>query len=65
MSTQFTFVPEEHAYIQEGVQIPSVTQILNAVGLVDYSQIPEAILDHKAEIGTAAHAAAHYFDEGD
>jgi hypothetical protein len=65
VSATFQFVPEEHAYIQDGVRIISVTQILNAVGLVDYSHIPESVLDHKAEIGTAAHAAAHYFDEGD
>jgi hypothetical protein len=65
MSTNFQFVPETHSYLQDGREIRSVTQILNDVGLVDYSHIPESVLDHKAEIGTAAHAAAHYFDEGD
>jgi len=47
------------------VRVHSVTQILQGVGLVDYSSIPESILNHKADIGTAAHAAAHYYDEGD
>jgi hypothetical protein len=65
MSATFQFVPEEHAYIQNGIRVPSVTQILELVGIVDYSHIPDSILDRKAEIGTAAHAAAHYYDEGD
>lgn len=65
MSTAFQFVPEEHAYLQDGVRVHSVTQILQGVGLVDYSHIPESILNHKADIGTAAHAAAHYYDEND
>lgn len=65
MSTSFQFVPEDHAYLQDGVRVPSVTQILQGVGIVDYSDVPEEILNHKADIGTAAHAADHYFDEGD
>lgn len=65
MATSFQFVPETHTYLQGGREVRSVTQILNDVGIVDYSHIPESVLDHKAEIGTAAHVAAHYFDEGD
>src|SRR5882672_9840353 len=65
MGPSFQFVPEEHAYIVNNVRVPSVTQILEAVGLVDYSHIPDSILDRKAEIGTAAHAACHYYDESD
>ena len=42
-----------------------VTHTLEAAGLVCYDHIPKAILDHKAEVGTAAHAASHYYDEGD
>jgi hypothetical protein len=65
MEPAFQFVPEEHAYLRSGVRIPSVTQILEAVGLVDYSHIPDSVLERKAEIGTAAHAACHYYDEND
>lgn len=65
MSATFQFVQDGHQYLQDGVRVPSVTQILQAAGLVDYSHIPESVLDHKAEIGTAAHAAAHFLDEGD
>lgn len=65
MAAAFQFVPETHSYLLDGRVIPSVTQCLEACGLTNYDGIPQAILEHKAEIGTAAHAAAHYFDEGD
>jgi len=65
MSTTFQFVPETHSYLQDGRVIPSVTQLLEAAGLVCYDHIPKAVLDRKAEIGTAAHSACWYFDEND
>lgn len=65
MSASFQFVSETHEYFLHGERKLSVTQILNETGLVCYDHIPAAILDRKAEIGTAAHAACHYFDEGD
>lgn len=66
MATEFTFVSEGHQYFNaRGVRVLSVTQILNNVGLVNYDGIPQETLDHKAAIGTAAHAACHYFDESD
>lgn len=65
MATTFQFIPESHTYLENGRVVPSVTQILERAGLVCYSHIPTEILEHKAEIGTAAHAACHYHDEGD
>jgi hypothetical protein len=65
MATAFQFIEETHTYLNGGRVVPSVTQILERAGLVCYDHIPKPILDHKAEVGTAAHAAAHYFDEGD
>jgi hypothetical protein len=65
MSTSFEFLPETHSYIENGVTIPSVTQCLGACGLVCYDHVPADILQRKAELGTAAHAACHYADEGD
>lgn len=56
----------EHAYYgEDGERVPGTTSLLEAAGLVCYQHIPAHILEHKAEIGTAAHAAAHYYDEGD
>lgn len=60
------FDPVQHAYYDdEMVRVPGTTSLLEDAGLVCYQHIPAAILAHKAEIGTAAHAAAHYYDEGD
>jgi hypothetical protein len=65
MATNVTFIADGHVYLKEGgVRVTSVTQILESSGLVDYSHVPDGVLEHKAEIGTAAHAATHYFDEG-
>ena len=62
----FRFDEQTHSYFNgRGERVPSVTQILNAVGLVNYDGIPSAVLDHKAEIGKAAHSAAWFHDEGD
>jgi hypothetical protein len=65
MTATFEFIPETHTYLLDGRVIPSVTQCLDACGIVDYSHVPQPILDHKAEVGTAAHAACWYHDEGD
>jgi hypothetical protein len=65
MSAAFQFVPETHTYLLEGRAVPSVTQSLDGSGLVCYDHIPPDVLARKTEIGTAAHAACHYFDEGD
>ena len=60
------FDATEHRYFDAKMQpVPGVTQTLNNTGIVCYDHIPKAILDHKAEIGTAAHAASHYYDEND
>lgn len=66
MAAAFTFVAETHEYFNaHRARVPSVTQILEGVGLVDYSHVREEVLEHKAEIGDAAHKACHYHDEGD
>lgn len=60
------FDPVQHVYYDDDmVRVPGTTSLLEDAGLVCYQHIPAAILAHKAEIGTASHAAAHYYDEGD
>jgi hypothetical protein len=60
------FDAASHSYFDGRMaRVPGVTGTLEAAGLVCYDHIPKTILDHKAEIGTAAHAATHYHDEGD
>lgn len=49
----------------DGRRVLSVTQILALAGKTDYSRIRTETLYRKGRIGTAAHLAAHFFDEGD
>jgi hypothetical protein len=60
------FDADAHVYYDEGMcRVPGTTSLLEAAGMVCYAGIPEAILNRKAQIGTAAHAASYYYDEGD
>lgn len=62
-SGTFQFDAVAHEYSEGGVVIPSVTQILADVGIVDYSMVPRAILEHKGRIGTEVHIACQFLDE--
>jgi hypothetical protein len=59
------FFEEDHRYEQDGVQVPSVTGILKASGLIDFSGIPATILEAAQERGRVVHKALHYFNERD
>jgi hypothetical protein len=59
------FDPVPHRYSVGGTVWPSVTQILQHSGLIDFSHVPRATLDAARERGDAVHRAAHYFNEGD
>jgi len=59
------FNPEAHEYFLDGVQLPSVTQILRQQGLVQLDGIPPFILEAARRRGTAVHALAHFWNEGD
>lgn len=58
-----TFEPEAHAYHLNGERLPSVTQVLEP--LINYDGVPNGILQHAADRGTAVHLATEYFDDGD
>ena len=60
-----TFAAEGHLYQQDGVTIPSVTQVLALSGIADVSGIPLYRLERAAAVGTAVHAACHFLDEDD
>jgi len=54
-----------HTYAVGLMPLPSVTQVLKAVGVSrDWSDVPAEILAQKREIGIAAHLAAHFYDDG-
>lgn len=59
-----TFDPATHTYYWQGVQVPSVTQVLGSV-LRDYDGIPPHILAAAQERGTFVHEACELDDLGE
>lgn len=52
----FTFDQETHTGLMDGVYWPSVTQLLQEEKLIDYSMVPEEILENKRILGTRVDA---------
>lgn len=63
--TGLTFDAPLHRYTLDGVVVPSVTGILKAAGLIDFSGIPLSILEAARIRGTTVHQALHFLNEGD
>jgi hypothetical protein len=59
------FFAPEHRYELDGQRLPSVTQILQSAGLIDYSMVPRDLLEKAKARGTRVHLACAYLDEGD
>lgn len=61
------FEPEPHKYFldPEGIEIPGVTRLLEACGIIDWSHVAPATLERAKQRGTAVHQALHYFDDGE
>ena len=61
--TLFEFDPERHIYTYGGVAEPSVTQLLQQFGIIDYSGVPKTRLEYKRVLGVAVHRACHLLDD--
>ncbi len=59
-----TFNAASHQYFVDGVELPSVTTILRAVGLIDFSGVPAHILANAQARGVRLHVAAQLLTEG-
>ena len=65
------FDPHGHVYTlrnEDGTEwrrLPSVTEIIKSVGLINFTGIDSEILSRAADFGTAAHQACHLDDLGD
>jgi hypothetical protein len=59
------FDPVPHTYTLAGERLPSVTQVLQASGIVDFSHVPQPILLAARDRGSAVHQAVHYYNEDD
>src|SRR5690606_3454689 len=62
---QFTFDEAKHECRLGGQVIPSVTQVLEAVGIIDYSYIPRETREMALERGSMVHRATEFDDAGD
>ena len=60
-----TFQADGHRYELDGKRIISLTQILSAAGLVDYSMVKLDVLATKAAFGTKVHEYTLWNDKGD
>jgi len=60
----FQFDPLEHAYTLDGVRLPGVTEILEAVGVTDFSKVPAHYLDAAKARGTRVHRICELWDLG-
>lgn len=54
-----------HTYTRAGVVLPSVTQILESVGIIDYRMIPGETREAALKRGSDVHVLTHYDDEWD
>ena len=62
---ELTLEESGHVYRADGVIVPSVTQVLSDVGIIDYSMIPAGDRERYLQRGEDVHVATHYDDEGD
>ncbi|MEI7443295.1 MAG: hypothetical protein WCK28_00255 [Burkholderiales bacterium] len=60
---KLTFDPSLHEYRVDGARVPGVTSVLRP--LVDFSRVPPAVLEAKADLGRRVHLACQYHDEHD
>lgn len=63
MRTEFD--PITHIGKVDGVVWPSSTQLLKEFGLVDYSTVPERVLENKRVLGDRVHLATLLLDSGE
>ena len=59
------FDPITHTYTIDGAPVVSVSQVLNKIGLIDFSSVPTGILLRAQIRGTWVHEALRYWQEGD
>lgn len=59
------FIEEGHIYKLNGNRVISLTQILDAAGLVDYSMVQPDVLAAKAKFGSKVHEYTLWNDQGE
>jgi hypothetical protein len=51
-------------YVLHGVRIPSVTEVLDIAGLIDWSMVPPGVLEEAGERGHRVHEWLELLDQG-
>lgn len=64
MAARLDFDAISHTYRLDGKVVPGVTSVLKSAGLIDYSMIPQDVLQAAAWRGTAVHLALELLDYG-
>jgi hypothetical protein len=59
------FDAETHTYSVDGVILPSVTQVLEDVGIIDYRFLPDETRESALKRGSDVHTLTQFDDEGD
>jgi len=65
MKMDIQFNEEKHEYTLNGKKVPSVTQILEEGGLIDFSGVPPEILESARQLGTNVHKTLELWDGDD
>lgn len=60
----FAYDDAKHLYTADGIPVISLTQMLQEDGLVNYSDVPPAILERKRRIGDLVASTAKQLDSG-
>lgn len=53
-----------HIYRVDGREVPGVTTTLRNAGILDYSMIPQDVLERAGRRGSAVHQAMHFYAKG-
>ncbi len=65
LTTTIEFIPETHTYLYQGIEIPSVSELIRFRFPEAYANIPEKILKRKASYGTKVHDYIERFINGE
>lgn len=62
----FTFDEASHTYRdEEGLILPSTTQVLKANGFINFDGIDPAVLERKRKLGSLVHRVTELYDKGE
>lgn len=60
----FYYSDLDHSYVLNGIKLPSVTEVLKAQGLIDYSRVDDEVLKTSSSFGSNTHSAIKLYLRG-